>query len=124
MAMKMNARLGVGLFAALLGATSGCVSTSLALPGNHPANPKAATLPLAFNQPLQAGSAQPAQVDDAAAAHAGHEHAEAVQAKPEAGEAWTCPMHPEVVRNGPGKCPICGMNLVKKGKSSEHQGGH
>jgi Cu+-exporting ATPase len=24
---------------------------------------------------------------------------------------WTCPMHPEVVRNGPGACPICGMAL-------------
>jgi Cu+-exporting ATPase len=25
--------------------------------------------------------------------------------------AYTCPMHPEVVRNGPGFCPICGMAL-------------
>ncbi len=24
---------------------------------------------------------------------------------------WTCPMHPEVRRNGPGTCPICGMAL-------------
>jgi len=24
---------------------------------------------------------------------------------------WTCPMHPQVVRNGPGSCPICGMAL-------------
>ena len=24
---------------------------------------------------------------------------------------WTCPMHPEVVRGGPGPCPICGMAL-------------
>ncbi len=24
---------------------------------------------------------------------------------------WTCPMHPEVVRPGPGSCPICGMAL-------------
>lgn len=27
---------------------------------------------------------------------------------------YTCPMHPEVVSEGPGKCPKCGMNLVKK----------
>ena len=27
---------------------------------------------------------------------------------------YTCPMHPEVLRNGPGKCPKCGMNLVPK----------
>src|SRR5262245_25229411 len=24
---------------------------------------------------------------------------------------WTCPMHPEIVRSGPGACPICGMAL-------------
>ncbi len=24
---------------------------------------------------------------------------------------WTCPMHPEIRRNGPGNCPICGMAL-------------
>src|SRR5687768_18436205 len=24
---------------------------------------------------------------------------------------WTCPMHPEVVRDAPGSCPICGMAL-------------
>ena len=25
---------------------------------------------------------------------------------------YTCPMHPEVVKEGPGSCPICGMDLV------------
>jgi P-type Cu+ transporter len=24
---------------------------------------------------------------------------------------WTCPMHPEIVRDVPGACPICGMAL-------------
>jgi P-type Cu+ transporter len=24
---------------------------------------------------------------------------------------WTCPMHPQIVRKGPGSCPICGMAL-------------
>ena len=24
---------------------------------------------------------------------------------------WTCPMHPEIRRNAPGPCPICGMAL-------------
>ncbi len=24
---------------------------------------------------------------------------------------WTCPMHPEIRRSGPGSCPICGMAL-------------
>jgi RND family efflux transporter MFP subunit len=25
---------------------------------------------------------------------------------------WRCPMHPEIIKKGPGKCPICGMDLV------------
>ena len=29
-------------------------------------------------------------------------------------EIYTCPMHPEIIRNKPGKCPICGMELVEK----------
>ena len=24
---------------------------------------------------------------------------------------WTCPMHPQIRRSGPGACPICGMAL-------------
>ena len=27
---------------------------------------------------------------------------------------YTCPMHPEVVKSKPGKCPKCGMELVEK----------
>ncbi len=27
------------------------------------------------------------------------------------GANWTCPMHPEIVRDGPGDCPKCGMDL-------------
>lgn len=25
---------------------------------------------------------------------------------------FTCPMHPEIIKEGPGSCPICGMDLV------------
>jgi Cu+-exporting ATPase len=55
---------------------------------------------------------------DAPAAHAachahGHDHAAAHAASVEApkGAQWTCPMHPEIVRDVPGSCPICGMAL-------------
>lgn len=30
----------------------------------------------------------------------------------EATEKYTCPMHPTVVQDGPGQCPVCGMDLV------------
>lgn len=26
---------------------------------------------------------------------------------------WTCPMHPLILRPGPGPCPVCGMSLVQ-----------
>ena len=48
------------------------------------------------------------------------------------GEVYTCPMHPEVVQKGPGTCPQCKMDLVKrentsdasaKAASGEHQHG-
>ena len=32
-------------------------------------------------------------------------------ASPTAKTEYTCPMHPEIVRNEPGSCPICGMAL-------------
>ena len=49
-----------------------------------------------------------------AACHAhGHDRAAANAAPVEVpkGAQWTCPMHPEIVRDGPGSCPICGMAL-------------
>lgn len=27
---------------------------------------------------------------------------------------YVCPMHPQIIRDKPGNCPLCGMNLVKK----------
>lgn len=42
---------------------------------------------------------------------AGHDHEQ------EKGQAyWTCSMHPTIVQDGPGTCPICGMDLVKEQK--------
>jgi len=29
-------------------------------------------------------------------------------------ETYTCSMHPQIIEHAPGRCPICGMNLVKK----------
>ena len=35
----------------------------------------------------------------------------------EAGAIWTCPMHPQIRRPGPGTCPICGMALEPEAPS-------
>ena len=35
---------------------------------------------------------------------------------------YTCPMHPEVQQDKPGKCPKCGMALVQKSSDSAHAG--
>ncbi|MCX6347904.1 MAG: efflux RND transporter periplasmic adaptor subunit [Candidatus Aureabacteria bacterium] len=47
------------------------------------------------------------------AAHEGHEK-EAAQSEFE----YFCPMHPFVIRDDWGKCPICGMDLVKRKKGA------
>ena len=36
------------------------------------------------------------------------------------GTIWTCPMHPEIRRNGPGTCPICGMALEPLHNGTKH----
>ena len=42
----------------------------------------------------------------------GHEHG-----------LWTCPMHPEVLEDEPGSCPICGMDLVEVKEDVGHGDG-
>jgi Cu2+-exporting ATPase len=39
-------------------------------------------------------------------------------------QQFTCPMHPQVVKNEPGKCPKCGMDLVPLSKSKDEHLGH
>jgi Cu(I)/Ag(I) efflux system membrane fusion protein len=35
-----------------------------------------------------------------------------------AAEVWTCSMHPQIRKDGPGKCPICGMDLILLSQSA------
>ncbi|TVQ68338.1 MAG: efflux RND transporter periplasmic adaptor subunit, partial [Balneolaceae bacterium] len=41
--------------------------------------------------------------------HSGHDHSSVESSS----EVWTCSMHPTVREDGPGSCPICGMDLIR-----------
>ncbi|WP_245843467.1 efflux RND transporter periplasmic adaptor subunit [Niastella vici] len=34
-------------------------------------------------------------------------------------DSYTCPMHPQIIKDKPGSCPICGMDLVKRSVTGE-----
>ncbi len=58
--------------------------------------------------------------------HHGHDHS-MMQHEKMADEGridfWTCSMHPQIKLDEPGKCPICGMNLIPVTKDEEHKAG-
>lgn len=47
-------------------------------------------------------------------AHGPESQAPAQPVTSSAAMQYTCPMHPQIVREAPGQCPICGMDLVPK----------
>jgi len=40
----------------------------------------------------------------------GHDHGGEVAKQ---ADSYTCPMHPQIIQDRPGSCPICGMDLIK-----------
>jgi Cu+-exporting ATPase len=44
--------------------------------------------------------------------------------KPATTQKYTCPMHPEIIRDGPGSCPICGMALEPLVASLDEEENH
>lgn len=99
----------LGLGTTLL--STGCVSTRLEPGSDHPANAKAEVAPPAARNDILAAAPSTRPANATPLAHAPD------RAAPMA-DTYTCPMHPEVVKNAPGKCPICGMNLVKKERAT------
>jgi hypothetical protein len=99
-------------FSVLSGAAfaASCATTELSVPSSHPGNPQAAVAQVTLASPLQGtpGSAESSSApQEAAPQEHSHEHA----------TMYTCPMHPEIIRDKPGNCPICGMKLVPKKES-------
>ena len=47
-----------------------------------------------------------------------------VAASEDTAQEYTCPMHPQIRQDGPGKCPICGMALVPTGKPAASAAAH
>ena len=43
--------------------------------------------------------------------HAGHDASTSHDVHND--DTYTCPMHPNIVQDAPGTCPICGMDLVR-----------
>lgn len=66
-------------------------------------------------QPMAAPAMLPMEGETQSAAIAGRLPGLDMDAGPVHGHAsYVCPMHPDIVSDGPGRCPICGMDLVQK----------
>lgn len=59
--------------------------------------------------------ASPEPAAEGTAQAGAHQHGESETSK------WTCSMHPQIQKDGPGDCPICGMDLIPL-KSSKTMG--
>ena len=53
--------------------------------------------------------------------HADHAGAPTPRQEVAPGTIWTCPMHPQIRRDAPGSCPICGMALEPLEPSAEER---
>ena len=98
-----------------------CTATELSAPRSHPGNSLAPTAQIAFATPLPRAqhateAASPLPADSAVTEQHHHQGSDATTPTDSKAPAatFTCVMHPEIVRDQPGNCPICGMKLVPK----------
>ncbi|MBK5968128.1 efflux transporter periplasmic adaptor subunit [Thiorhodovibrio winogradskyi] len=68
---------------------------------------------VSFADPAAGAEASPSESraeaqDDSLVEHARHNQHHHADPK------YVCPMHPQIIKNEPGTCPICGMDLVEK----------
>lgn len=50
-----------------------------------------------------------------------HHHTQTTAGTDTSESLWTCSMHPQIRQPGPGKCPICGMDLIPVSIGKEEQ---
>lgn len=79
---------------------------------NDPSNAAAEAPPLPSTSSTPEAPAAP----EPSGTMPGHHHSGAMPMPSGSASAtvYTCPMHPEVTSDAPGKCPKCGMTLVPK----------
>lgn len=123
-------------------AIASCAPAALDTPADHPARP-GAVAPIeiaALSAPASSagttarvGSLESpaASVEPLEAGHHEHQHgvshsqlemaagsdvtpASNLSGKDSPAPRWSCPMHPDVVRDEPGRCPLCGMKLERQ----------
>jgi hypothetical protein len=105
-----------------------CNATALSSSKGEPTTADATVAPLPLGasalapdfDPLASAAQRSPAVDDVAHDQTSHAQPTADESQPKA-QQYTCPMHPEIVRNEPGNCPICGMKLVPKKPPQEKQ---
>lgn len=112
----MNASSIPALFFVVL--LAGCtISGEFETAHNHPASASADETPYTLPVSILLADAPPAN------------EAAATEPASQPAEVYTCPMHPEVQSDKPGKCPKCGMKLQKRESPKatdhgQHEGHH
>ena len=66
-------------------------------------------------QKLLEARLQKSKKTHASSPHIEHEHTHLHEAKTATEFKWTCSIHPMITEDGPGSCPICGLELIKNG---------
>jgi hypothetical protein len=91
------------------GLIAGCATDPKPRPtALDPANPLAPESPsLVVASLIEGNGVRPSETS-------GEGEGEGGKAGKQSGATYTCPMHPEVISDAPGRCPKCGMKLVPK----------